>query len=94
MHNNTSLDRPGWNYNIDKTSSETYIQANLHRPTGHFDMPMELEDINQFESLNEVQITVSGYDGRDLFPLRVSKFVSNFTVDLLFYTKFTVTIMY
>ena len=83
MHNNISLDRPGRNYNTDKTSPETYKQANLHQPTGHFDMPMGLEDINQFENLNEVRINVFGYDGRDLFPLRVSKFVSNFTMDLL-----------
>ena len=83
MHNNISLDRPGRNYNTDKTSPETYKQANLHQPTGHFDMPMGLEDINQFENLNEVRINVFGYDGRDLFQLRVSKFVSNFTMDLL-----------
>ena len=75
MHNNISLDRPGRKYNTDKTSSETYKQANLHQPTGHFDMPMGLEDINQFENLNEVRI--------NLFPLRLSKFVSNFTMDLL-----------
>ena len=83
MHNNIRLDRPGRNYNTDKTSPETYKQANFHQPTGHFDMPMGLEDINQFENLNEVRINVFGYDGRDLFPLRVSKFVSNFTMDLL-----------
>ena len=46
-------------------------------------MPMGLEDINQFENLNEVRINVCGYDGEDLFPLRESKFVSNFTMDLL-----------
>ena len=37
---------------------------------------MGLEDINQFENLNEVRINVFGYDGRDLF-------VSNFTIDIL-----------
>ena len=37
----------------------------------------------QFRDLNEVRINVFGYDGGDLFPLRVSKFVSNFTMDLL-----------
>ena len=45
---------------------------------------MGLEDINQFQNLNVVRIKVSGYDGEDLFPLRVSKFVSNFEMDLLF----------
>ena len=83
MHNNISLDRPGRNYNTDKTSPETYKQANLHQPTGHFDMPMELEDINQFENIKEVRINVFGYDDRNLFPLRLSKFVSNFAIDLL-----------
>ena len=82
-HNNISLDRPGRNYNTVKTSPETYKQVNLHQPTGHFDMPMGLEDINQFKNLNENRINVFGYDGRDLFPLRLSKFVSNFTMDLL-----------
>ena len=47
-------------------------------------MPMGLEDINQFENLNKVRINYFGYDGRDIFPLRVSMFVSNFTMDLLF----------
>ena len=46
-------------------------------------MPMGLEDINQFENLNEARINVFGYDGRDLFPFKVSKFDSNFTMDLL-----------
>ena len=76
MHNIISLDRPGRNYNTDKTSPENHKQANLHQPTGQFDMPMGLEDINQFENLNEVRINLFGYDGRDLF-------VSNFTIDLL-----------
>ena len=49
MHNNISLDRPGRNCNTDKTSPETYKQTNLYQSTGHFDMPMGLEDINQFE---------------------------------------------
>ena len=71
MHNNISLDRPGRNLNTDKTSPETYKQANLHQPTGHFDMPMGLADINQFKNLNEVGIKVFDYGGRDLFPLSV-----------------------
>ena len=83
MHNTISLDRPGRNYNTDKTSPETYKQVNHHQPTGHFDMPMGLEDINQFKNLDEIRINVFGYDGRGLFPLRVSKFFSNFTMDLL-----------
>ena len=87
MQNNISLDRPGRNYNTDRTSPKTYEQANLHQPTGHFDMPMGLEDINQSENLNEFRINVFGYDGEDLFPLRVSKFVSNFTMDLLILYK-------
>ena len=83
MHNNISLDRSEWNYNKEKISPETYKQANLHQPTGHFDMPMGLEDINQFENVNEVRINVFRYDGRDLFQFRLSKFVSNFTMDVL-----------
>ena len=69
MHNNFSLDLPRRSYNTDKTSPETYKQANLHQITGHFDMPMGLEHINLFENLNEVQINFFGYDCRDLFPL-------------------------
>ena len=83
MHNNNSLDQPGRNYHTDKPSSDTYRQVNPHQPTGHFEMPMGLDDINHFENLNEVRIKVFGYDGRDLFPLRVSKSVSNFTMGLL-----------
>ena len=52
MHNNISLDRPGRNCNTDKTSPETYKQANHHQPTGHFDTPLRLEEINQKISMN------------------------------------------
>ena len=44
---------------------------------------MGLVNIKQFENLNEVLFNVFGYDGRELFQLRVSKFVSKFTMDLL-----------
>ena len=47
MHNNNRLDRPRTNCSRDENSPETYKQANLHQPTGHFDMPLRLEDINQ-----------------------------------------------
>ena len=83
MPNNISIDRPGRNYNTDKNSPQTYKQANLHQPTGHFDMLMGLQDINQFKNLIEVRINVYDYDGRNLFPLKMSKFVSMFTLDLL-----------
>ena len=83
MYNNISLDRPGGNYSTAKTTPETYKQANPHLPTGDFGMPMGLEDINHFKNPNEGRINVFGYNGRDLFPLRVSKIVSNFKMDLL-----------
>ena len=44
MQNSISLDRPGRNYNTDKTPPETYKQANFHQPTDH--KPMGLKDIN------------------------------------------------
>ena len=84
MHNIISLDRPGRNYNTGKISPDSYKQAILHQPTGHFDMPMGLEDINQFENFNDVRINIFGYDGGEFFPLRVPKFVSNLTMELLF----------
>ena len=74
MHSNISLDQPGRNNITDKTSPENYKEVNRHQPSGRFDIPMGLEDIN------EVRINVFCYDGRDIFPLRVSKFVSNFTI--------------
>ena len=46
-------------------------------------MTIGLQDLNQFENLNELRIDVFGYDCRDLFPLRVTKFVSNVIMDLL-----------
>ena len=48
---------------------------------------MGLQDISQFKNLNEVRINVFGYNDRDLFPLSVSKFVSNFTMDPLFLSQ-------
>ena len=70
MHNNIGSDRPGRNYNTDKSSPETYKQANLHQTIWHFGMPMGLQDIKnlkEIKNLNEVRINVFGYDGRDLF---------------------------
>ena len=61
MHYNISLDRPGRNYNTDKTSHETNKQVK----------PMELEEINQFENLNEVRIKVFGHDGRYFLPIKL-----------------------
>ena len=50
-------------------------------------MPMGVEDIKQFESLNEIRLNVFGYDGRDLFPLSMLKLFSTSTMDLLLLYK-------
>ena len=91
MHNNISLDRPGRNYNTDKTSPETYKQANLHQPTGHFDMPMGLEDINQFENLNESTFLVMMVE--IYFHSECQSLSQTSQWIYCFYTKQTVTIM-
>ena len=47
-------------------------------------MPMGFNDIDKFETLNDVEVNVFGFENRDLFPMRVSKrTTSELSLDLL-----------
>ena len=46
-------------------------------------MPMGFVQMKAFETLNDVAINVFGYEKRQLYPLRVSSFESDFAMDLL-----------
>ena len=47
-------------------------------------MPVGFEDILEFEKPNDVQVNVFGYDNRQLYPLKVSPYESEFVMDLLY----------
>ena len=94
MHNNISLDRPGRNFNTEKTSPQTYKKANLHQRTGHFDMPMGLEDINQFENRSEVRIKILVMKVETYFHSECRSLSQTSQWIYCFYTKLTVTIIY
>ena len=83
MYHQISLDRIDRNYQTDKTSPTTYNQPGLHQPLGDFTMPMGFADIPQFETLNNVQVNVFGYDNGQFFPLKISSYSSDFVMDLL-----------
>ena len=54
------------------------------QPAGEFAMPMGFKDIDKFETLNDVEVNVFGFEKRDLFPMRVSKVTtSELSFDLL-----------
>ena len=50
---------------------------------GNFRMPMPFHDLERFEKLNKVQVNVFILVKKDLLPLRVSQFHSDFIIDLL-----------
>ena len=57
-HHGLSLDRDDRNYHIHKKSLATYQQQNIHQPVGEFEMPMGFEQMEAFETLNDVAINV------------------------------------
>ena len=83
LHNNINLERDGRNTNAERTSPETYSNPNLQQPLGDFEMPMGFDDMKEFESLNNVQVKVFGFEKSQLYPLRVSNYESSFMMDLL-----------
>ena len=67
--------------NPDTYNPRTNPLAKKHH--GDFSMPMPFNEIERFEKLNKVQVNVFRLEKKDLLPLRVSKFVSDFIMDLL-----------
>ena len=66
------------------TSPEFYQNMSTLQPAGEFTMPMGFNDIDKFETLNDVEVNVFGFEKRDLFPMRVSKrTTSQLSLDLL-----------
>ena len=82
LYNCISLDRFDQNYQYAKTSPTIYNQLGIHLPLGEFE-PMGLEDILNFDKLNDVQVNVLGYDNGQLCPLKFSSHESEFVTDLL-----------
>ena len=62
MYLQIRLDRIDRDYKTDKTSPTTYTQTGLHQPLDDFTMPMGFADLPQFETLNNIQVNVFGYD--------------------------------
>ena len=74
FHNNISLELYGRKFNTGRTSPDTY--SNLEQPLVDFEMPKGFDDMKEFESLNNVQVNVYGYEKGQLYPLRVSNYES------------------
>ena len=74
LHHHISFESP---ICVDRAVSvypETYLALdNSIRPKGDFEMPMGLRDIPRFETTNDVQVNVFGFEKRHIFPIRVSK---------------------
>ena len=74
----------GPNDSLKLTSPEFYQNMSLLQPASEFTMPMGFNDIDKFETLNDVQVNVFGFEKRDLFPMRVSKrTTSQLSLDML-----------
>ena len=74
----------GRNDSLQLTSPEFYRKMSSLQPAGEFAMPMGFRDIDKFETLNDVEVNVFGFENRDLFPIRVSKVTtSELSFDLL-----------
>ena len=83
MYHQISLDRIDRHYQTDKTAPTTYNQPGLHQLLGDLTVPMGFTEIPQFETLNNVQVNMFGYDNGQLFPLKISSYGSDFVMDLL-----------
>ena len=74
----------GRNESSKLISPEFYQNMSSLQPAGEFAMPMAFVDIEKFETLNDVEVNVFGFENRDLFPMRVSKkSTSSLTLDEL-----------
>ena len=67
------------------TNPATYSPANpyAHQPIGQYEMPMSIDNIKSFEVQNDVSINIFRYEKKSLYPFRISKFKSDFIVDML-----------
>ena len=91
MYQHISLDRIDRNYQTDKHSPTTYNQSRLHQTLDDFIMPMGSADNPQFETLNNVQVNVFGYDNGLFFPLKILSYTPDFLV-CIYFCCMTVTI--
>ena len=69
-----------------KASSGIYnpsINPLAKKHLGEFPTPMPFNKIDRFQKLNEFQVNVFRFEEKDLVPLRVSKFDSDFVRDFL-----------
>ena len=54
------------------------------QPASEFAMPMDFNDIDKFETLNDVEVNVFGFENGILCPMRVSKkSISSLNLDIL-----------
>ena len=74
----------GRNDSLKLTSPDFYRNMSSLQPAGEFAMAMGFKDIDKFETLNDVEGNVFGFENRHLFPMRVSKVTtSELSFDLL-----------
>ena len=72
------------NDSLKLRSVEFYQNMSSLQPTGEFAMPMSFNGIHKFETLNDVEVNVFGFENRSLSPMRLSKkSYSSLTLDIL-----------
>ena len=69
----------GQNDTLRARNPETYNDLKSFFRAGNFQMPMGLSSLYKLEELTSVQVNVSGYHKKDLFPIRTNsrKILSN-----------------
>ena len=84
LKNNDFEGEEGQNDSLKLTFHEFYQNLSSLQPAGEFAMPMSFNDIEKFETLNDIEVNVFVFENRDLFPMRVSKkSTSSLILDIL-----------
>ena len=65
LKSNNFEEEEGRNDSLKLTSSEFYQNMSSPQPAGEFAMPMGFNDIDRFETLNDVKVNVFGFENRD-----------------------------
>ena len=76
------VETSSWRCKTDPGTYNPTCNPLAKKHAGNFRMPMPFHELERFGKLNKVQVNVFILEKKDLLPLRVSKFPSDFIMDL------------
>ena len=83
MHHGITAETSSWRCKTNPGTYNPTYNPLAKKDAGNLRMPMSFHELEQFEKLNKVQVNVFILEKKDVLPLRVSKFPSDFIMDLL-----------